>query len=88
MSKTSWTINPESAPLWNELMSVFLMGSSSLYYFVWGTGDHDYFQWVMHISAWGQTQLFWLYDLFTDSANSRMNYYLSFELTNVIPAIG
>ena len=42
----------------------------------------------MHIVAWGQTQLFWLYNAFVDSENSRMNYYFSFELTRVIPSIG
>ena len=64
------------------------MGGSTLYYMFLNVGDFDYFQWVLHLSAWGQTQLFWLYDAFADSANSRMNYYLSFELTRVVPSIG
>ena len=88
MPKTAWVIKPEAAHWWNEVMSVFLMGGTTLYYMFLKTGDFDYFQWVIHMSAWGQTQIFWLYDLFVDSHNSRMNYYFSFELTRVVPSIG
>ena len=81
-------IDPESAFYLNEFFSIFIMSASTAYYLILQRGQHDYFQWVMHLSLWGQTNLFWLLSFLIDSEASRNNYFVSSFLTSFIPYIG
>ena len=42
----------------------------------------------MHLTIWGQTQIFWIIALLFDSENTRMRYFQSSYLTAFIPYIG
>ena len=64
------------------------MGASTLYYYLLQRGQHDYFQWVMHLTLWGQTNIFWIIANLFDSEKTRNWYFISSYLTAFIPYIG
>ena len=43
---------------------------------------------LMHLTLWGQTQIFWIIALIGDSERTRMWYFQSSYLTAFIPYIG
>ena len=46
-------IDPQDAYYINEAFSVFIIAASYGYYYLLQRGEHDYFQWMMHLTLWG-----------------------------------
>ena len=64
------------------------MALSTAYFLVSSDGDHDKYQWLMHLLIWGQNQAFWGLTYFLDSELTRGMYYRSSIFIAFVPYVG
>lgn len=87
-TESSWNVDPKTAFFLNEFVAIAIMTGASLQYKLSYDGEHDAFQWKMHLFVWGQTQFFWLWALIFDSELSRFLYFYSAFITAFVPYVG
>ena len=87
-AESRFNLDPTTTFYLNEFFSLVIMGAASLAYYFGTDGAHEKFQWVLHLVAWGQTNLFWLLALVFDSELTRQIYYRSAFVTTFIPWVG
>ena len=86
--RSNLNLNPDVALYLNEIVSLLMITASTLMYKMNYDGSHDMFQWVVHMTVWGQNQLFWLLQLIINNERSREFYFKSTFLTALVPYLG
>ena len=52
-TESSWNVNPKTAFFLNEFVAIAIMTGATLQYKFKDDGNHDEFQWKMHLFVWG-----------------------------------